>query len=53
LALRGQQGVTAPIYLGFVMIIRAYVDGFNLFYSSLKGTKYKWLDIVALKITDN
>ena len=26
----------------------AYVDGFNLFYSSLKGTKFKWLDLVSL-----
>ena len=26
----------------------AYIDGFNLFYSSLKGTKYKWLDLVSL-----
>jgi len=26
----------------------AYIDGFNLFYSSLKGTKYKWLDIWSL-----
>lgn len=26
----------------------AYIDGFNLFYSSLKGTTNKWLDIVSL-----
>ncbi|MBR1648596.1 MAG: NYN domain-containing protein [Alphaproteobacteria bacterium] len=26
----------------------AYIDGFNLFYSSLKGTPYKWLDLVKL-----
>jgi len=26
----------------------AYIDGFNLFYSSLKGTKNKWLDLVSL-----
>jgi len=26
----------------------AYVDGFNLFYSSLKGTSFKWLDLVSL-----
>ena len=25
-----------------------YVDGFNLYYSCLKGTSYKWLDIDAL-----
>ena len=23
----------------------AYIDGFNLFYSCLKGTSYKWLDL--------
>jgi len=26
----------------------AYIDGFNLYYSSLKGTKYKWLDIWSM-----
>ncbi|MDR1916257.1 MAG: NYN domain-containing protein [Synergistaceae bacterium] len=26
----------------------AYIDGFNLFYGSLKGTHYKWLDIYSL-----
>lgn len=26
----------------------AYIDGFNLFYSSLKGTKYKWLDLWSM-----
>jgi len=25
-----------------------YVDGFNLYYGSLKGTPYKWLDIAKL-----
>jgi hypothetical protein len=25
-----------------------YIDGFNLYYRALKGTPYKWLDIVAL-----
>lgn len=25
-----------------------YIDGYNLYYSRLKGTSYKWLDIVAL-----
>jgi hypothetical protein len=24
-----------------------YVDGFNLFYGALKGTRYKWLDLEA------
>ena len=26
----------------------AYIDGFNLFYSSLKGTKNKWLDLWSM-----
>ena len=26
----------------------AYIDGFNLYYCSLKGTCYKWLDLVKL-----
>jgi hypothetical protein len=25
-----------------------YIDGFNLYYGALKGTPYKWLDVVAL-----
>ena len=25
-----------------------YVDGFNLYYGSLKGTSWRWLDLVAL-----
>ncbi|MEW6713423.1 MAG: NYN domain-containing protein [Candidatus Riflebacteria bacterium] len=25
-----------------------YVDGFNLYYGAVKGTPYKWLDILAL-----
>lgn len=25
-----------------------YVDGFNLFYGSLKGTPYRWLDLWRL-----
>ncbi len=29
-------------------IINVYVDGFNLFYGSLKRTPYKWLDLGAL-----
>ena len=25
-----------------------YIDGFNLYYRSLKGTPYKWLDIESM-----
>ena len=28
--------------------VSVYVDGFNLYYRALKGTKYKWLNIEAL-----
>lgn len=28
--------------------VNVYVDGFNLYYGSLKGTAYKWLDIQGL-----
>jgi uncharacterized LabA/DUF88 family protein len=30
------------------MRTRVYVDGFNLYYGSLKGTPYKWLNLVEL-----
>jgi hypothetical protein len=30
------------------MRTNVYVDGFNLFYGALKGTRYKWLDLDAL-----
>ena len=30
------------------MKIYVYVDGFNLYYGSLRGTEYKWLDIQKL-----
>ena len=25
-----------------------YIDGFNLFYGALKGSRYEWLDLEAL-----
>ena len=30
------------------MRTRVYVDGFNLYYGSLKGTQFKWLNLVEL-----
>ena len=30
------------------MRTRVYVDGYNLFYACLKGSPYKWLDVLAL-----
>ena len=29
------------------MKTRVYIDGFNLYYGSLKGTAYRWLDLAA------
>lgn len=29
-------------------VVRAYVDGFNLYYGALKGGPLKWLDVAAL-----
>lgn len=31
--------------------VNIYVDGFNLYYGSLKGTPYKWLDLAKLCAT--
>src|SRR5680860_769819 len=30
------------------MKTRVYVDGFNLYYGALRGTKHKWLDLAEL-----
>lgn len=30
------------------MTVRAYIDGFNLYYGALKGTPYRWLDLATL-----
>ncbi len=30
------------------MRANVYVDGFNLYYGRLKGTKHKWLDLEKL-----
>jgi len=30
------------------LITNVYIDGFNLYYRSLKGTPFKWLDLAAL-----
>ena len=30
------------------MKTNVYVDGFNLYYGAVKGTSYKWLDLLAL-----
>ena len=30
------------------MRTRVYIDGFNLYYGAVKGTSFKWLDLVEL-----
>lgn len=32
----------------YLMKTIVYIDGFNLYYGALKGTPYKWLDVVKL-----
>ena len=38
----------ALAFLGAIMRTRVYVDGFNLYYGSLKDTPFKWLNFVDL-----
>jgi hypothetical protein len=33
------------------VLVNLYIDGFNLYYGCLKGTRYKWLDLDALART--
>lgn len=33
---------------GHVLRTRVYIDGYNLYYGCLKGTAFKWLDLLAL-----
>ena len=35
-------------FWGETLRVRVYVDGFNLYYGALKGTPFKWLNLVAL-----
>lgn len=37
-----------PFAFGALIRTIVYVDGFNLYYRALKGTKHRWLDIAAL-----
>ena len=36
------------LFSGSEMRTRVYVDGFNLYYGALKGTRFKWVDPVRL-----
>ena len=37
--------VSAFHLYNFLMLVRVYIDGFNLYYGALKNTPYKWLDV--------
>jgi len=41
-------GAALAFYGGETLRVRVYVDGFNLYYGALKGTPFKWLNLVAL-----
>ena len=41
------QGLGFRILMTDMKRVIAYIDGYNLYYGLLKGTPYKWLDLVA------
>lgn len=41
-------GVALALFWGRKMRTHVYVDGFNLYYGAIKGTPYKWLNLVQL-----
>ena len=46
---QGAGPLRRPLLFGrALMRTFVYVDGFNLYYGTLKGTSWKWLDLVAL-----
>jgi 6-hydroxy-3-succinoylpyridine 3-monooxygenase len=47
---RGGKSRRKPVFsfLGDVLRTRVYVDGYNLYYGCLKGTRHKWLNPVQL-----
>ncbi len=46
--LRGRSTERPLPFPGVVVRTRVYVDGFNLYYGALKGTRFKWLDPIRL-----
>lgn len=38
----------ASVFPEIMLATNVYVDGFNLYYGALKGTPYRWLDILRL-----
>ena len=47
---RGGKSRRKPVFsfLGDILRTRVYVDGYNLYYGCLKGTRHKWLDPLQL-----
>ena len=44
-------GVALAFFWKRCMRTRVYVDGFNLYYGALKGTSFKWLNLLALSLS--
>ena len=38
----------AVAFVEMLMKTNVYVDGFNLYFGAVKGTRYKWLDLLAM-----
>ena len=47
-SVRGFLRGNPAIFYKLMLRTRIYIDGFNLYYGALKGTKYKWLDLESL-----
>ena len=47
---RGGKSRRKPVFSfqGMFLRTRIYIDGYNLYYGCLKGTAFKWLDLLAL-----
>jgi uncharacterized LabA/DUF88 family protein len=47
-AKRLPQGGLFTFWISILIKTNIYIDGYNLYYSRLKGTAFKWLDLAAL-----
>jgi len=43
--------VRGPLFIWPIVRTYVYIDGFNLYYGAVKGTRFKWLDLHALART--
>ena len=46
--MQGRRKAASAFSMGRPMRTSVYIDGFNLYYNAVKGTPYKWLDLLAL-----